>query len=113
MCYIKFMDLATLLQNRIIASQNGTLKQQLEFDAKEYNKRWAAAVQCFQKKINEDRKRDKQPELSFIVIRQKLAHVKEIDDLRWFYIQCLKYRNRKLGRTFSKCFFGALKVTNT
>ena len=107
------MDLASLLQSRIEASKNGTLKEQLALDAKEYNKKWAAAVQCFQKKINEDRKIDKQPPLSFIVIRQKLAHVKEIDDLRWFYIQCLKYRNRKLGKTFSRCFFGALKVTNT
>lgn len=102
-------SLEQLLQKRIEASQNGTLPEQLILDRKEYNKRWADAVEFFKIRINKDRKKDKLPELPFIVIRSKLAGVKNIEDLRWFYIQCLKYINKKKGNTFSKCFFGALK----
>lgn len=97
------------LKNRIKAHQNNNLESHFKSEGKEYSKKWAGAVQYFQKRINKDRKKANQAELSFIAVRQKLIGVKEIDDLRWFYQQCLEYRYKKKGNTFSKCFFGALK----
>ena len=38
------MDIATLLKSRIEASNNGTLKEQLKLESKDYNKAWAEAV---------------------------------------------------------------------
>lgn len=29
--------------------------------------------------------------------------------MRWFYKQCVDYKYKKKGNTFSKCFWGALK----
>lgn len=79
-----------------------------------YQKDWNFAVRCFQERINKDRKKAKQSDLPFIAIRQKLVALKEIDDLRWFYRECLKYsgtypKGSKIRNTFSKCFWGALK----
>lgn len=79
----------------------------------EYNKEWNNAVECFRKRINKDMKREGRPEFTFIIIRQKLAGIREINDLRWFYGQCAKYSNTyvkgtKIRNTFSKCFWGAL-----
>lgn len=103
-----------ILKKRIEAASNGTLPEQLINDRKEYNKKWADAVEFFRQRINKDRKKQKMPEYSFIIIRSKLAGVKNIEDLRWFYTQCLKYsytkdKITKQRNTFSKCFFGALK----
>ena len=79
-----------------------------------YQKDWNFAVKCFQDRINKDRKKAKQTDLPFIAVRQKLVALKEIDDLRWFYRECVKYagtypKGSKIRNTFSKCFFGALK----
>ncbi len=112
------ISLADALKDRISAAHNGTIEAQIKFEGREYQKKWAEAVQFFQKSINSDRKRDTQsslPALSFIAVRQKLAHVRDIDDLRWFYKQCLAYSRKKDPNkvqiyTFSKCFFGALKI---
>lgn len=98
------------LKNRIKASKKNSLKKQLVLDGKEYQKKWAKAVQFFQKRINIERKKENLPELPFIVIRQKLEGLKEIDDLRWFYTQCLIYERKKKSNTFSKIFFGATKI---
>jgi hypothetical protein len=99
-------SISNYLKNRI---QSTNLEAQLKYESKEYSKKWAEAVQHFQRRINQDRKKENQPLLSFIVIRQKLAGIKEIDDLRWFYKQCVDYKYKKKGNTFSKCFWGALK----
>lgn len=104
------ISIQELLLKKIEASQNGTLPEQLILDRKEYNKKWSEAVQYFQIIINKERFKEKLPPLEFIAIRTKLEAVKNIEDLRWFYYQCLKYRNKKKGNTFSKCFFGALKI---
>ena len=111
------MDIATLLKSRIEASNNGTLQEQLKLESKDYNKKWADAVEHFRKRINKQRKKEKLLDYSFIVIRQKLAGVKEIDDLRWLYGECIKYENKrdKFGRrikenSFNKCFFGSLRI---
>lgn len=110
------ISIQKVLENRIKAYESNTLESHFKLESKEYSKKWAQAVQFFQKKINSDRQKDKMPILPFIVVRQKLVGVKEIDDLRWFYGECLKYERKrdKFGRpirenTFSRCFFGALK----
>lgn len=103
------VSIQEILKQRIEAQKNNTLEQQLILDGKEYQKKWSAAVQFFQTQINTDRQKAGEEILPFMAIRSKLAGVREIDDLRWFYKQCLKY-SRKKGNTFSKCFFGALKV---
>lgn len=106
--------LEELLRQRILASQSGNLEKKVEIDVKEYKKKWKEAIEWFQKRVNEDRENDKYPPLSYIVIRQKLCHIKEIDDLRWFYRQCIAYgktKDKVTGEqnTFSRCFWGALK----
>lgn len=111
------ISIGDLLKARIEASQRGELGEQLVLDRKEYNKKWAEAVHFFALRVNKERKREKVSELDFIAVRQKLCHIKEIDDLRWFYKQCLEYENKRdnfgrriKGNTFNKCFFGALKI---
>lgn len=100
------VSIQEILKKRIEASNKGTLKDQLITDRKEYNKNFAKAVQYFQKEIN----KESQKTYPFIVIRNKLSGIKYIEDLRWFYFQCLKYKNKKKGNTFNRCFFGALKI---
>lgn len=98
-----------ILSKRIEAHQNDTLEQQFIKDGKEYQKNWAKGVQFFQIAINKDRKKEGLKDLPFMAIRQKLVAIREIDDMRWFYRQCLAY-SRKKGKNFSMCFFGALKI---
>ncbi|MEO5635405.1 MAG: hypothetical protein ABIR14_02365 [Candidatus Paceibacterota bacterium] len=104
------ISIGEALQIRLEAVKNNNLESQFKIDGKEYNKKWADAVEYFREQINKERTKDKMPPLSFIAVRQKLIALKEIDDLRWFYFQCLRYKNKKKGNTFSKCFFGALKT---
>ena len=112
------ISLADALQDRILAAQNGTLEKKVEMDVKEYNKKWAEAVNFFTIRINKDRKREKNhafPILSFIAVRQKLCHIKEVDTLRWFYGECIKYSRTRdkitnIRNTFSRGFFGALDI---
>ena len=86
----------------------------LKNKSSEYQKKWNEGVKCFQVAINTERLKDGLLELSFIAVRQKLVALKEVDDLRWFFYHCKKYAKTKDkdGRwnSFSKCFFGALKV---
>lgn len=114
------ISIGDALKNRIESQNSLSLKEVFEKEGKEYQKRWAHGVQIFQKKINEERKRDGMSELPFMSIRMKLAAIKEIDNLRWFFGQCQIYEKkgeeeaRLLGKknekTFGKCFFGALKI---
>lgn len=99
-----------ILQRRIEAYKNNTLEKQFELEKAEYQRNWSKAVQFFQKRINKDRKKEKMKDLPFMAVRMKLVAIKEIDDLRWFYQQCLNYSYKRKGNTFSKCFFGALKI---
>lgn len=108
-------DIGDLLKNKIELYKNNSNEYIIEREGKEYQKRWAKGVQFFQKKVNQDLLKDKKLPLPFIAIRQKVAHIKDIDDLKWFYGQCLKYeangiRNKKFENTFSRCFFGSLKL---
>jgi hypothetical protein len=90
------------------------LKQFYKQQSIENNKKRAFAVQCFQQRINKDRKKEGKPEVTFMAVRMKLIALYEINDLRWYYICCLKYARTKdlTGKrnTFSKCFYGGLKL---
>lgn len=98
-----------ILEQRIESNKNNSLEKRFILDGKEYQKKWAKAVQFFQVEVNKDRLKSNQKPLPFMAIRSKLEAVSEIDDLRWFYTQCLKYSLKK-GKNFSQCFFGALKI---
>lgn len=104
------ISISEALENRIQAALNGTLSEQLVLDRKEYNKKWCDAVQHFKIILNKERSKDKIEPLTFISVRMKLEGIKNIEDLRWFYGQCLRYKYKKKGNTFGKCFFGALKI---
>jgi hypothetical protein len=99
-----------ILKDRLEAYQNNTLVEQFKVDKKEYRQKWLNAVSFFFNKINQERSQQCLKNYSFIVILKKVEHIKEIDDLRWFYKQCLNYEKKKKGNTFSKCFFGSLKI---
>lgn len=103
------MEIQELLKQRIEACKNNTLEDQIRKDGKDYHKKYCFAVQCFQKQINKDQLKQKKGQYPFMAIMAKLEHIKEIDDLRWFYKECLKY-SRKKGKNFSMCFWGALKI---
>ncbi len=113
------ISIQELLKKRIEASKDiSSLEKQFILESKEYNKKWAEAVQHFQLRINKDQLKDKKRPYPFMAIRTKLEGVREIDDLRWFYKQCIEYTYKKdkfgrriKGNTFNKCFFGALKIT--
>jgi len=106
-------SISDILKERLEAFQKNPEKALIE-KGKDYNKKWAEGVKCFQVAINDERKREGQTELAFIAVRQKLVGLQEIDDLRWFYYHCKKYAKTKdkIGKwnTFNKCFFGALKL---
>ncbi len=106
------LDIQQILQNRILASEsNETLKAQMKLDASEYHKKYLHAIQCFQTRINFDQSKNNKPPYPYMAVYKKLEHIKEIDDLRWFYKECLKYSHKK-GKNFSILFFGALKTKN-
>lgn len=89
-------------------------QKSLKLKSSEYNKKWNYGVKCFQVAINDERKKTNLDPIDFMAVRQKLIALREIDDLRWFFYHCKKYATTKdkqgKQNTFSKCFFGALKV---
>lgn len=110
---MELISIQSILKERIEAFEKNPEKALIE-KGKDYNKKWAEGVKCFQVAINEERKREGQTDVPFIAVRQKLVALKEVDDLRWFFFHCKKYAKTKdkLGKwnTFNKCFFGALKT---
>lgn len=108
------IDLSTIIKQRLEEFKNSP-QESMQKKGTEYNKDYAKAVQCFQKRINVDRKKEKKAEVSFVQVRMRLIALKEIDDLRYFYNECLKYsytKDKKTGKrnSFSRAFFGATKV---
>lgn len=106
------LSIADVLKEKIELYKSQPDDVVLKRMSSEYQKAWAYGVQCFQKRINKDRKREKKPEVCFMAVRQKIVALREIDDLRWFYRQCCAYARkkdpeRKKIYTFSMCFFGA------
>lgn len=105
------ITMAEALQKRLDASNNNKLAEHIVMERKEYNKKWAYAVDQFKIAINSEREGQSNVlQLPWIAVQQKLIHVKEISDLRWFYAQCVAYSKKKKENTFAKCFFGALKI---
>lgn len=90
-------------------------KEFLDKKGKQRNKDYAKAVQCFVDRINKDMRKEKKKEYGFMPIRMKLQVLREVDDLRSFYKQCLDYsytKDKKTGKrnTFTRGFFGSLKI---
>jgi hypothetical protein len=115
---INFNSIQDILKQRLEEYKKNP-QESLKLKGKEYNQKWNDAVGYFRIQINKDRARAKLPEVSFIQVRMKLIALKEIDDLRWFYRECIRYsntyekkiiNNKPVRNTFSKCFFGALKL---
>lgn len=113
-----FTSLQDILKQRLADYSKDTGKSFVS-KGKEYQKKWNDAVGYFRIQINKDRAKSKLPEVSFIQVRMKLVALKEIDDLRWFYRECIRYSNtyekklvngKPVRNTFSKCFYGALKI---
>lgn len=107
-------SLADILQQRIEAFKANP-ELAMKTKGTQYQKDWNFAVKCFQDRLNKDRKKEKKPEVTFMQVKMKLMALKEIDDLRWFYRECLKYagtypKGSKVRNTFSKCFWGATRL---
>lgn len=102
-------EIKDLLEARIHLYNEFPPEKVQEDIAKRYQKDWNNAIEFFQRQINKEREDTHYPQLSFIVVRQKLEHIKDINDLRWFYKECIKSKNKE-GQSFSKTFFGALKI---
>lgn len=107
------INLQDIIKQRIEEFEKNPQKY-LKVKGKEYNKKWNEAVEYFRQRINKDMRKEKRKEYEFMPIRMKLQALREIDDLRWFYRECLKYagtypKGSRVRNTFSKAFFGALK----
>ena len=113
-----FQTIQDILKQRFSDYQNNP-EETLKKKSKEYQKSWNDAVNFFVLRINKDQKKQNKPDYTFIRIRMRLVALREIDDLRWFYRECLRYSNtyekklingKPVRNTFSKCFFGATKI---
>ena len=107
------MQIGDILKERLTKYQDSP-DTYFKNKSKEYQKSWNNAVNFFLLRINKDRKKDGLQPVSFVSVRLKLSALREIDDLRSFYLCCEKYSKTKdkEGRynTFSKCFYGSLKI---
>jgi len=106
-------SIADILKSRIEKFNSNPIEV-LKTLGKEYKKNWNNGVNYFLIEINKDRQKEGLEPLKFIAIRQKLSHIKEIDDLRWFYYNC-KQNGIKLDKTgkpytFSRIFFSSLNT---
>ncbi len=79
------------------------------------------ALEMFLKKLNPERLKNGYPELTPGRLGMLVSHIKnpkdpqDVSKLHDFYNQCLNYENdgKRLnikGRSFGKCFHGALKI---
>ena len=64
-------------------------------------------IKQFMDLINKEREGTKFKKVNYITINMKLTHL-SLNDLYYFMSECKDYKNRH--GSFSKCFFGALKV---
>lgn len=103
------MDISELLKNRIEKYRSEPIEVVVKRDGKEYNKIWADGVKHFVDKINKDREGTQYKKVSFIMVRQKLLALRDLEDLRWFYGKCKQYSTKK-GHTFSELFWGSTKI---
>jgi len=103
------MQTANLFQKRL---ESFTVNPQADVKrhGANYQKEWSNAVNHFVIRINKDRKYMKPT--TYMAVRNKLLALREIHELRDFYKVCDKY-SRKKGEeySFSRCFWGSLKIT--
>ena len=71
------------------------------------NSNRASIIEMFVTEINRERFKTKYGKIAPRVVAIKVGHIKG-DDLYAFHRQCMDYKNVK--GSYSKCFFGALKV---
>jgi hypothetical protein len=60
-------------------------------------------IKSFQQQLNREGF-----DIPWIGVNMKLIHIKDYDHLKDFYKKCLEYKSKK--GSFSRCFFGALKI---
>ncbi len=108
------MELTNLFQQRLEQIQATGAKEYLSKKGKSYNKDWAYGVKCFQVALNKEQDKAKLPPYEFMAVRQRLIALKEIDELRWFYKECIKYSRKKdkqgKKQSFGKIFWGATRL---
>ena len=68
----------------------------------------AELIRSFLEEINNERKGTQYKPLTAKAVACKLGHVKELETLYYFLSQCKDYKKR--NGSFSKYFFGVLKV---
>lgn len=98
---------------KIMQSISQTIKDRKEVSAKSER---AELIGLFTEELNQERgngyyKDEKWHELKKLtprVVAVKVGHIKLLEDLRFFYQKCHKAKLE--GRSFSKVFFGSLKV---
>lgn len=84
-----------------------TLKD-FNLEKKEIKSERAEIISQFVDEINKEREGTKWQPVTGKGIAMKVSHIKEKSDLYYFLSVCKDYKNR--GGSFSKCFFGSLKV---
>lgn len=62
----------------------------------------------FVDEINKERLDTKYKPITGRAVAMKVSHLKDNSTLHYFFSQCMDYKNRK--GSFSRCFFGSLKV---
>lgn len=95
------------LNMKIINENNEIQKLDLIFKKKTLNERQDILRQ-FLEEINKERIGTKFKPITGRAVAMKLSHLKDNHTLYFFLSQCKDYKNR--NKSFSKYFFGALKV---
>jgi len=80
----------------------------LQIDSPKVKSERADILSQYLEHINKERLHTKWKPLTGRGVAMKLSHIKDNQTLYYFLSQCKDYKNRH--GSFSKCFFGALKV---
>lgn len=92
---------------QFITNENEIKKLDIVFKNKTLNERQYILSQ-FLEEINKERMGTKWKKLTGRAVAMKLSHLKDNNTLYYFLSICKDAKNR--NGSFSKCFFGALKV---
>lgn len=79
-----------------------------KYQEKKINSERASIISEFVEEINKERIGTKFKKIQPRAVAIKLGHIKNKQDLYYFLSTCKDYKKR--NGSFSKCFFGALKV---
>ena len=86
----------------------GDKKIELKKSVSKIKSERAFIISQFVEEINKERVDTKFKPITGKVVAIKLSHIKDNNTLYYFLSTCRDYKNRY--NSFSKCFFGALKV---